>query len=79
LSRRREWRKLRTSIASVNGGSTGIELTDFLCNVWRQDEGQDVAEYAVMLAVILAIAIGTIRLIGSHAGDVFASVGSAIH
>jgi Flp pilus assembly pilin Flp len=78
LSRRREWRKLRTSIASVNGGSTGIELTDSLCNVWRQDEGQDVAEYAVMLAVILAIAIGTIRLIGSHAGDVFASVGSAI-
>jgi Flp pilus assembly pilin Flp len=78
LSRGREWRKLRTSIASVHSGSTGIELTDFLCNVWRQDEGQDVAEYAVMLAVILAIAIGTIRLIGSHAGDVFASVGSAI-
>jgi Flp pilus assembly pilin Flp len=66
------------SIASVNSGATGIELTDFLYNVWRQDEGQDVAEYAVMLAVILAIAIGTIRLIGSHAGDVFASVGSAI-
>lgn len=66
------------SIASVNSGATEIELTDFLCNVWRQDEGQDVAEYAVMLAVILAIAIGTIRLIGSHAGYVFASVGSAI-
>jgi len=78
LSRRREWRKLRTSIASVDGGSTGIELTDSLCNAWRQDEGQDVAEYAVMLAVILAIVIGTIQLIGSHAGDGFASVGSAI-
>lgn len=45
---------------------------------WRQEEGQDVAEYAVMLAVILAIAIGTIRLIGSHAGNVFANIGSAI-
>jgi Flp pilus assembly pilin Flp len=53
-------------------------MTDFLRNVWQQEEGQDVAEYAIMLAVILTIAIGTIRLIGSHAGTVFASVGSAI-
>ena len=58
--------------------STGVEMTDFHGSAWRQEEGQDVAEYAVMLAVILAIAIGTIRLIGSHAGNVFASVGSAI-
>ena len=53
-------------------------MTGVLRKAWRQEEGQDVAEYAVMLAVILAIAIGTIRLIGSHAGNVFASVGSAI-
>jgi Flp pilus assembly pilin Flp len=53
-------------------------MTDFFRRAWRQEEGQDVAEYAVMLAVILAIAIGTIRLIGSSAGNVFASVGSAI-
>jgi Flp pilus assembly pilin Flp len=42
------------------------------------DEGQDVAEYAVMLAVILAVVVGTIRLIGSNANNVFSSVGSAI-
>jgi Flp pilus assembly pilin Flp len=54
-------------------------MTEVLRKVWQQEEGQDVAEYAVMLAVILAIAIGTIRLIGSHASNVFASVGSAIH
>lgn len=53
-------------------------MTDVLRKVWQQEEGQDVAEYAIMLAVILTIAIGTIRLIGSHAGNVFASVGSAI-
>jgi Flp pilus assembly pilin Flp len=46
--------------------------------LWQGEKGQDVAEYAVMLAVILAIAIGTIRLIGSHAGGVLANVGSAI-
>jgi Flp pilus assembly pilin Flp len=53
-------------------------MTDILRKVLQQEEGQDVAEYAIMLAVILTIAIGTTRLIGSHAGNVFASVGSAI-
>jgi len=42
------------------------------------DDGQDVAEYAVMLAVVLAVVVGTIRLIGSSANNVFSSVGSAI-
>jgi Flp pilus assembly pilin Flp len=42
------------------------------------DDGQDVAEYAVMLAVVLAVVVGTIRLIGSNANNVFSSVGSSI-
>jgi Flp pilus assembly pilin Flp len=42
------------------------------------DAGQDIAEYAVMLAVILLIVIGTIRLIGSNANNVFSSVASSI-
>ena len=45
--------------------------------LWEED-GQDVAEYAVMLAVILAVVVGTIRLIGSNANNVFSSVSSAI-
>jgi Flp pilus assembly pilin Flp len=46
--------------------------------LWNDQEGQDIAEYAVMLAVILVIVVGTIRLIGSNANNVFSSVGSAI-
>ncbi|HKU28536.1 MAG TPA: hypothetical protein VJQ54_23910 [Candidatus Sulfotelmatobacter sp.] len=46
--------------------------------VWREEEGQDIAEYAVMLAVILVIVVGTIRLIGSNANNVFSSVASSI-
>ena len=42
------------------------------------DDGQDVAEYAVVLAVVLAVVVGTIRLIGSNANNVFSSVGSSI-
>ena len=42
------------------------------------DQGQDIAEYAVMLAVILVIVVGTIRLIGSNANTVFSSAASSI-
>ena len=49
-----------------------------LRKVWLDDQGQDIAEYAVMLAVILVIVVGTIRLIGSNANNVFSSVGSSL-
>jgi Flp pilus assembly pilin Flp len=47
-------------------------------DLWNDEQGQDIAEYAVMLAVILVIVVGTIRLIGSNANNVFSNVGSAI-
>ncbi len=53
-------------------------MTKFLNNLWQDESGQDIAEYAVMLAVILVIVVGTIRLIGSNANTVFSEVGSAI-
>lgn len=51
---------------------------DFVRKLWEQQEGQDIAEYAVMLAVILVIVVGTIRLIGSNANLVFSNVASSI-
>jgi Flp pilus assembly pilin Flp len=46
--------------------------------LWSDDSGQDIAEYAVMLAVILVIVVGTIRLIGSNANTVFSQVASSV-
>jgi Flp pilus assembly pilin Flp len=46
--------------------------------LWRNEQGQDIAEYAVMLAVILVIVIGTIRLIGGNANNVFSQVASTV-
>ena len=46
--------------------------------LWWEDEGQDIAEYAVMLAVILVIVVGTIRLIGGNANNVSSNVASSI-
>jgi len=47
-------------------------------NLWVDQEGQDIAEYSVMLAVVLVIVVGTVRLIGSNASNVFSQVGSSI-
>ena len=46
--------------------------------LWKQDEGQDIAEYAVMLAVILVLVVGTVRLVGSNANNAFSNVASAL-
>src|ERR1035441_2259140 len=51
--------------------SQGGQMQGFFTRLWRDEEGQDIAEYAVMLAVILVIVIGTVRLIGSNANTVF--------
>ena len=47
-----------------------------LIQLWNDDNGQDIAEYAVMLAAIMVIVVGTIRLVGSHANTVFSQVSS---
>jgi Flp pilus assembly pilin Flp len=49
-----------------------------ICQLFNDDRGQDVAEYAVMLAVILVIVIGTVRLIGGNANNVFSQVQSQL-
>jgi Flp pilus assembly pilin Flp len=54
-------------------------MTDLFKLLCRNEEGQDIAEYAVMLAVILVIVIGTVRLIGSNANNVFSQVASTIN
>ena len=53
-------------------------MSELLRRIWAEDRGQDIAEYAVMLAVILVIVVGTIRLIGSNANTAFSSVASSI-
>ena len=53
-------------------------MKELLRKVWADDQGQDIAEYAVMLAVILVIVVGTIRLIGTQANNVFSETASAI-
>jgi Flp pilus assembly pilin Flp len=53
-------------------------MLDIVRQLWKDDRGQDIAEYAVMLAVILVLVVGTIRLVGSNANNVFSSAASSI-
>jgi len=53
-------------------------MADALRRLWSHDEGQDIAEYAVLLAVILVLVVGTVRLIGSNANNVFSAAASSI-
>ena len=49
-----------------------------LRNLWSEEEGHDIAEYSVMLAVVLVIVVGTVRPIGSNASNVFSQLGSSL-
>lgn len=46
--------------------------------MWTDDSAQDIAEYAVMLAVILVIVVGTVKLIGGKSNNIFSEVASSI-
>ena len=53
-------------------------MVEFLRKICTDDQGQDIAEYAVMLAVILVIVIGTVQLIGGNANNAFSTVASTL-
>ena len=71
--------RLKPSQADVGPNRRSEDsMASFLCRLWGEKEGQDIAEYAVMLAVILVIVVGTLRLIGSNANNAFSSVASTL-
>jgi Flp pilus assembly pilin Flp len=53
-------------------------MAKFFRRIWFEDQGQDIAEYAVMLAVILVLVVGTIRLIGTNANNAFSAAASSV-
>jgi Flp pilus assembly pilin Flp len=61
-----------------NEDGTGGGMLELIHKLWSDDSGQDIAEYAVMLAVILVLVVGTIRLIGTNANTAFSNVASSI-
>jgi Flp pilus assembly pilin Flp len=53
-------------------------MLQILRHLWTNDAGQDVAEYALMLAVVLLIVVASVSAIGTNANTVFNSVASQL-
>jgi Flp pilus assembly pilin Flp len=68
--------QLKTCYARMAQQEAG--MSQILRMLWYDDSGQDIAEYAVMLAVILVLVVGTVRLIGSNANNAFSAAASAV-
>jgi Flp pilus assembly pilin Flp len=65
-------------VAAIYILGPGGSMFQLLRSLWSDEKGQDIAEYAVMLAVILVLVIGTVRLIGGNANNVFSQVASNV-
>jgi Flp pilus assembly pilin Flp len=67
-------KKCYNETVKTKGGFAMYQLLVF----FSSEDGQDIAEYAVMVAVILLIVVGTLRIIGSNSNTVFSQVASSI-
>jgi pilus assembly protein Flp/PilA len=54
-------------------------LSRLLVEFCKKEDGPTAVEYAVMLALIIAVCIGAISVLGSNANFTFTSVGNAIN
>ena len=54
-------------------------MKQLLQTLWSDENGQDVAEYALMLAVILVLVIATIKSIGTNANTIFTNTSNALN
>ena len=70
--------RIDPAIIMSKGVDSGGSMLEFCRRICSEEEGQDIAEYAVMLAVILVLVVGTIRLIGGNANNAFSATASAV-
>jgi len=53
-------------------------MLSLLNRIWNEDKGQDIAEYAMMLAVILLIVAASVGAIGTNANTVFGNASNQL-
>ena len=63
---------------TIRGFLPKNSMINVVRKMWKDDRGQDIAEYAVMLALILVLVVGTVKLVGSNANNAFSSVASSL-
>jgi len=50
--------------------------TDAPCTAWKSESGQTLAEYALILALLVVFVIGAVTLFGDQLHEMFSTIGS---
>ena len=53
-------------------------MRTLLTRLWSDDDAQDIAEYALLLAVILVIVITVVTAIGTNANSIFSKAAAGL-
>ncbi len=53
-------------------------LVQYLASLVRRDDGQDLLEYALLIALIAIVCVGAITLAGTNVRDTFANIAGSI-
>ncbi len=64
--------------ASESAGGGGLSMLQAVQNVFADDRGQDIAEYALMLTVVLLLVVSAVSAIGGNANTIFNSVATQL-
>jgi pilus assembly protein Flp/PilA len=54
------------------------QLYLYLVNLFRREEGQDLAEYAILLGLIALVVIFAVIVLGTNLSNLFSRMGSAV-
>jgi pilus assembly protein Flp/PilA len=55
-----------------------IRLVDFVNSLRRSEDGQDLLEYALLIALIAIVCVGAVTAAGLKVNDVFTAIAAAI-
>jgi len=53
-------------------------MRGFVANLWREDEGQDLVEYALAAGMVAVAAVAVMPTLSSVVSNVFSKIGSMI-
>lgn len=53
-------------------------LVNFYNSIRRNDEGQDLLEYALLVALIAIVAVGAVTAAGTQVSNIFGQIAAAI-
>jgi Flp pilus assembly pilin Flp len=54
-------------------------MFDSMKRLWQDDSAQDIAEYALLLAVILVIVISVVTAVGTNANTIFSKAADKLN